>query len=123
MIKILKRKAQFAIDESHGRSLSDTQGSTDELQIPKKTKIFIEQTIRERENATGEMRYFSYNFNCISLIDYHTFCIIEIYQTTQAELWRMRLTVARATVDVINSADSTLSDGIGHAAIKLAAEV
>lgn len=35
----------------------------------------------------------------------------------------MRLTAARETVDVINSAESTISGDIGHAPIKLAAEV
>lgn len=32
-------------DRSHDRSTS--------LQIPKKTKVFVEQTIRERDNAPG----------------------------------------------------------------------
>lgn len=32
---------------------NDRSGS---LQIPKKTKVFIEQTIRERENAPGNLR-------------------------------------------------------------------
>lgn len=38
-------------------------------------------------------------------------------------MWRLRLTAARATVDIINSAESTISGDIGHAPIKLAAEV
>lgn len=51
VIKILKRTAEFIVetidfnDRSHERSGS--------LQIPKKTKVFVEQTIRERDNAPG----------------------------------------------------------------------
>lgn len=55
VIKILKRTAEFMVetidfnDRSHERSGS--------LQIPKKTKVFIEQTIRERENAPGTCHF------------------------------------------------------------------
>lgn len=38
-------------------------------------------------------------------------------------MWRLRLTAARATVETINSAESTISGDIGHVPIKLAAEV
>lgn len=69
------------------------------MQIPKKTKVFIEQTIRERENAPA------------------------IYNNFLTELWRLRLIAARETVEVINSAESTISGDIGQTPIKLAAEV
>lgn len=49
--------------------------------------------------------------------------ISAIYQSFQSELWRLRLTAARATVDVINLAESTLSGDGGFAPIKLSAEV
>lgn len=39
------------------------------------------------------------------------------------ELWRLRLMAARETVEVINSAESTISGDIGQTPIKLAAEV
>lgn len=48
---------------------------------------------------------------------------LAIYHNFQTELWRLRLTAARATVDTINLADSTISGDIGNAPIKLAAEV
>lgn len=97
IIKILKRTAEFRVEsvdfsESH-------RDSSCSLQIPKKTKVFVEQTIRERDNAPA------------------------IYNNFLTELWRLRLTAARETVDVINSAESTISGDIGHAPIKLAAEV
>lgn len=46
-----------------------------------------------------------------------------IYHNFQTELWRLRLTAARTTVDTIDSAESTISGDIGNAPIKLAAEV
>lgn len=97
IIKILKRTAEFTVqiddfyDKQHDRSGT--------LQIPKKTKVFIEQTIRERENAPA------------------------IYNNFLTELWRLRLIAARETVEVINSAESTISGDIGQTPIKLAAEV
>lgn len=53
-IKILKRTAEFTVEtiDFYDRP-NDRSGS---LQIPKKTKVFIEQTIRERENAPGDLR-------------------------------------------------------------------
>lgn len=39
------------------------------------------------------------------------------------ELWRLRLIAARETVEVINSAESTISGDIGQTPIKLAAEI
>lgn len=52
IVKILKRTAEFKIEavDFHARHHENSSGS---LQIPKKTKVFVEQTIRERENASG----------------------------------------------------------------------
>lgn len=49
--------------------------------------------------------------------------ILAIYNNFLTELWRLRLTAARETVDIINSAESTISGDIGQTPIKLAAEV
>lgn len=68
------------------------------LAIPKKTKIFIEQTVRERENATA------------------------IHNIFQSELWRMRLEAAKVTVDILKTGDSTFS-GDFHTPMKLLALV
>lgn len=46
-----------------------------------------------------------------------------IYNNFLTELWRLRLIAARETVEVINSAESTISGDIGQTPIKLAAEV
>ena len=49
-IKILKRSADFTpqlrIDSASGGG---------KLQIPKKTKLFVDQTMRERDNCTGKL--------------------------------------------------------------------
>lgn len=49
--------------------------------------------------------------------------ISAIYNNFLTELWRLRLIAARETVEVINSAESTISGDIGQTPIKLAAEV
>ncbi|XP_058838064.1 Bardet-Biedl syndrome 1 protein homolog [Topomyia yanbarensis] len=99
IVKILKRTAEFLTTEDIYEIKSAGEEAAGNLQIPKKTKVFVEQTMREKENAAA------------------------IHNSFQSELWRMRLTAARATVDVINSADSNISGDVGLAAIKMAAEV
>lgn len=101
VVKILKRTAYFNSNENIGTtdSLTANQTASGNLQIPKKSKVFVEQMTRERDNAPV------------------------IYSNFQAELWRLRLTAARATVDAIKSADSTISGDVGNAPVKLAAEV
>lgn len=66
--------------------------------IPKKTKIFIEQTVREKENASA------------------------IHNIFQSELWRMRLEAAKVTVDILRTGDSTFS-GDFQTPLKLLAQV
>jgi Bardet-Biedl syndrome 1 protein len=69
MIKILKRTAEFSITENiYDNKLTRNQDTSTSLQIPKKSKIFVEQTIRERDNAPI------------------------IHNSFQTELWKMRLT-------------------------------
>ncbi|XP_059613859.1 Bardet-Biedl syndrome 1 protein [Phlebotomus argentipes] len=106
IIKILKRTAEFSprligneVTGKLSNQSAEDSANAGNLRIPKKTKVFVEQTIRERENASA------------------------IYQSFQSELWRLRLTAARATVDVINLAESTLSGDGAFAPIKMSAEV
>ncbi|CAO1334828.1 unnamed protein product [Diamesa hyperborea] len=100
LIKILKRMAEFPlnIEDNEQNNNSNLLGTVN-LSIPKKTKIFIEQTIREREHAAT------------------------IHNMFQSELWRMRLTAAKTTLEILKSADSSFSGDIGQAALKLLAEV
>lgn len=67
------------LDESDQNSNMNSLSSVN-LSIPKKTKIFIEQTIREREHAAT------------------------IHNMFQSELWRMRLTAAKTTLEILKSA-------------------
>lgn len=103
LIKILKRTAEFSINAALSATDGNLPTSAGNLQIPKKSKVFVEQMTRERDNATS------------------------IYANFHSELWRLRLSAARATVEVVQSADSTLatvaSDGGDQAPIKLTAEV
>ncbi|XP_026466800.1 Bardet-Biedl syndrome 1 protein-like [Ctenocephalides felis] len=96
IMKILKRTARFAVTKS--ASMESINSQAPPLQLPKKTKLFVEHSIREREQA------------------------IEMHQIFQQELWRMRLNVARTTVDTLQSADTSVA--LANAApVKLAAQV
>lgn len=97
LIKILKRTAEFSQPFESGIKLTDEPTSMS-VAIPKKTKIFLEQTVRERENATS------------------------IHNIFQAELWRMRLEAAKVTVDILRTGDSTFS-GDFQTPLKLLAQV
>ena len=49
IIKILKRTAQLA--EKHANA-GPPEAQSKKLDIPKKTKLYVDQTTRERDNAT-----------------------------------------------------------------------
>jgi Bardet-Biedl syndrome 1 protein len=51
LVKILKRTAQFTA-QSSGTGMVPPQQI--KMLVPKKTKLFMEQTLRERENAVGK---------------------------------------------------------------------
>lgn len=53
IIKILKRTAKF-----YSKEISDSASSvsiSEKLNIPKKTKLFVDQTMREREESTSKL--------------------------------------------------------------------
>lgn len=75
-----------------------SEASNIAVAVPKKTKIFIEQTVREKENASA------------------------IHNIFQSELWRMRLEAAKVTVDILRTGDSTFS-GDFQTPLKLLAQV
>ena len=51
MIKILKRNAAF---EERDLSGGPPSAQNTKLNVPKKTKLFVDQTMRERENAVSK---------------------------------------------------------------------
>ncbi len=51
IVKILKRTAQFEDKDAIKGAL---EAQNKKLNVPKKTKLFVDQTLRERENAVGE---------------------------------------------------------------------
>ncbi|KAL7021319.1 hypothetical protein ACKWTF_011841 [Chironomus riparius] len=95
LIKILKRTADFSkpieTEDKH-------EEESTSLSIPKKSKIFLEQMERERENAAA------------------------IHNIFQSELWRMRLEAAKVTVDILRTGDSTFSGDL-QTPLKLLAQV
>jgi len=57
------------------------------------------------------------------MIKYLKYSVPATYGSFQVELWRLRHTAARATIDAINSSESTISGDLTHAPVKLSAEV
>ena len=51
-VKILKRTVNF---EAKDPNPGPPKAQMAKLNIPKKTKVFVDQTVRERENAVGEL--------------------------------------------------------------------
>ncbi|XP_037076017.1 LOW QUALITY PROTEIN: Bardet-Biedl syndrome 1 protein homolog [Pollicipes pollicipes] len=63
-VKILRRRAKFEPQEPAGA----LPGARElKLNIPKKTKLFVDQTMRERENSQSMHRIFQYNLYLLRL--------------------------------------------------------
>lgn len=58
-MKILKRTAQFTA-QSSGTGMVPVPPQQIKMLVPKKTKLFMEQTLRERENAVGKSWIFNW---------------------------------------------------------------
>ncbi|XP_076292427.1 BBSome complex member BBS1-like isoform X1 [Lasioglossum baleicum] len=74
-VKILKRTADFSI---HGTTTTSVINDGSKFSIPKKTRLFVEQTIRERSEAK------------------------KIHSTFQQGLLRLRLIVAKKAMESLN---------------------
>ncbi|XP_071492569.1 BBSome complex member BBS1-like [Diadema antillarum] len=95
IIKILKRNALFEDkDVLRGPPASQQQ----KLNVPKKTKVFVDQTMREREHGISMHRMF------------------------QHDLYRLRLTTARAFVKAMDSSSTPVSTNPNEP-IKLSAQI
>ena len=111
IIQILKRTAQFSqIEQSSilSGSFSHSPGGPmdkkpKKLDVPKKTKLYVDQTLRERENSVAMHRMF------------------------QHDLYLLRLNTARAFVESIKtSANPVAGSGTGVSdsePIKMSAQV
>lgn len=77
-VKILKRTANFS-SRSSGTTTSITDANTTRFSIPKKTRLFVEQTIRERSEAK------------------------KIHNTFQQGFLRLRLMVAKRSQQVLTN--------------------
>ncbi|XP_078047896.1 BBSome complex member BBS1-like isoform X2 [Augochlora pura] len=79
-VKILKRTADFSI---HNTTTDSLTNDSPKFTIPKKTRLFVEQTIRERSEAK------------------------KIHSTFQQGLLRLRLIVAKKTVESLNESQDS----------------
>ena len=58
IVQILKRTAKFIVQETDTERTASTASSNTKLIVPKKTKLFVDQTMREREQYLGNIPYF-----------------------------------------------------------------
>merc|ERR1719409_484976 len=95
MVKILQRNANLDVSNT-------TPGPPPEqdipLDVPKKTKLYVEQTSREREQA------------------------IDMHRTFQRDLCKLRLSTARAYVNLLGAGHGPMSS-MGGAQVRLNAQV
>lgn len=95
MVKILQRNANLDVSNV-------TPGPPPEqdipLDVPKKTKLYVEQTSREREQAT------------------------DMHRTFQRDLCKLRLSTARAYVNLLGAGHGPMSS-VGGAQVRLNAQV
>ncbi|GIY18457.1 bardet-Biedl syndrome 1 protein [Caerostris darwini] len=94
-VKILKRTAKFEIQDS-AATVRDLQNT--KLNLPKKTKLFVDQTMREREHS------------------------VIMHRAFQHDLYRLRLTTARSYVNALTSSQNPVSYGAIDP-LKLSAQV
>ncbi|XP_034243484.1 Bardet-Biedl syndrome 1 protein homolog [Thrips palmi] len=99
LVKILKRTAHFNLNGG-GNTASVAPGAAQQikLQIPKKTRLFLDQTMRERDN-----------------------CVM-MHRTFQRDLFQLRVDVARACVKALQSCNNPVSLE-GAEPLKLSAQV
>ncbi|XP_063232588.1 Bardet-Biedl syndrome 1 protein homolog [Bacillus rossius redtenbacheri] len=95
LVKILKRTAQFVACDSSAAPLSAQQLNA---VVPKKTKLFVEQAMRERE------------------------CAAAMHQAFQQDLVALRLEAARACVQAVQSCSNPVS-GSSVEPLKISAQV
>lgn len=95
IIKILKRNAQF---EEKDLSGGPPIAQNIKLNVPKKTKLFVDQTLRERENA------------------------VTMHRTFQRDLYLLRLRTAREYLKALNSSMNPISSDPNEP-LKLSAQV
>ncbi|XP_025104031.1 LOW QUALITY PROTEIN: Bardet-Biedl syndrome 1 protein-like [Pomacea canaliculata] len=81
-VKILKRTAKF---EERDLSAGPPAAQNVKLNVPKKTKLFVDQTLRERENA------------------------VAMHRTFQRDLYLLRLNVAREYVKALENSMNPIS--------------
>ena len=111
IVKILKRTAQFQLsieqsydlDRNVGSSLSIGNNSTAKLVIPKKTKLFVDQTMREREQYLSEYIYFFSKMYTMVNGFVIFFCLVAIHKTFEQELVRLKLSAYKTYAKAFKS--------------------
>merc|ERR1719262_1145653 len=95
MVNILQRNANL---EQSSAAAGPPPEQDIPLDVPKKTKLYVEQTSREREQA------------------------VDMHRTFQRDLCKLRLSTARAYVNLLGAGHGPMSSGGGHQ-VRLNAQV
>ncbi len=97
IIKILKRTANLDVKEL---TPGPPKAQSVKLNVPKKTKVFVDQTVRERENGVGKGQ--TENTMSCTHCDF-SFLHVVMHNTFQRDLLRLKLETARSFVKAIGS--------------------
>ncbi|RWS29918.1 Bardet-Biedl syndrome 1 protein-like protein [Leptotrombidium deliense] len=112
VIKILKRTAKFFTKDTNAEAVFQV-AYAGKLNIPKKTKLFVDETMREREESISQLTINPSLMNCFFL---------DIHRTFQQDLYRLRLTTTRAFVKAITASLNPISANIADP-LKLSAQI
>lgn len=120
-IKILPRQA--SLESPHGVAAGPPPEQDIPLNLPKKTKLYTEQSQREREMAVGVLHDHSICFFFLSVPHAFFFCVFpDMHRTFQRDLCKLRLTTARSYVKIITDGQGPVSSLPGSS-IRLTAQV
>lgn len=95
-VKLLKRTAKF---EEKSTTPGPPIAQSQKLNIPKKTKIYVDQTLRERDNA------------------------VKMHQTFQRDMFMLRLKTAQEYVKTLDKSINPIATTQQNEMLKLSAEV
>ena len=89
------------------------------LHIPKKTKVFVDQTVRERESARSKSLV-SHIFKAV-LLDVIV-ALTAMHQTFQCDLLQLRLHTSRSYIEALQSSLTPMT-GSKHMSLNVTAQV
>lgn len=119
LVKILKRSVSF---EGKDLTPGPPAAQLDKLNIPKRTKVYVEQMTREKANATSQSKLYLltsvWNIN----IPFSLWLCPAMHTVFQQDLARLRLQVTRAYAKAVTNRLTPLTSS-PDCSLKIAAQV